>query len=166
MDRKMILTILNGLTNPVTINELAHEAKLTRGKTLGSLSGLVRDGFVNEKEKKYSLATKGRRALKELNPLSGEGEFRFYLGIDQYSGISAKSLHEFRDCLKTIDVRSVEFHTVRGDFEAWVRNVFDDHSLAQEFAYLKEAGLRGEDLRTRLSEVVEKRYKEFYKLVT
>lgn len=154
MERIKILTILNELETPVNINNLASKADLTRGRILGFLNGLVKFGYVEKRGKYYTIATKGKIALRKSRQVNPGKEFHFYIGIGQYTGISAKSLEEFLDRLKSVDAKSLEFHMARGDFEAWIRDVFNDQEMAREFVKLKNAGIKGEDLRTKLLEVV------------
>lgn len=165
MERVKILTVLDELKTPVTLNELTGKAALSRGKTLGLLQKLVREDYVGREGKCYLIAPKGQIALRELNPIHSGEEFYFYLDLGQYTGVLAKSLDEFLERLRTIDVRSLEFHMSRGDFEAWIRDIFEDQDLVREFVKLKETGAKGEDLRMKLSEVVDKRYREFCKLL-
>ncbi|HLN44254.1 MAG TPA: DUF5752 family protein [Candidatus Sulfotelmatobacter sp.] len=57
--------------------------------------------------------------------------FRFSLGIGNYTGQVATSLEDFAEMLRTVDLRSIDFHMQRHDFEKWVKDVFGDDKLAQ-----------------------------------
>lgn len=76
----------------------------------------------------------------------------------------AASLWEFREALPALPMGSLQFHTSRGDFEAWVRGVLRDDELAGQLRKVAHAGLGGEALRARLVEVVQERYAELERL--
>jgi hypothetical protein len=69
-----------------------------------------------------------RRILRRVPYEEG---FRFSRGFGDYTGDVATSLEDFVDMLQTVDLKSVEFHMERGDFENWVRVVFANEELAQ-----------------------------------
>jgi hypothetical protein len=56
--------------------------------------------------------------------------FRFSTGIGEYTGQVATSLEDFVETLKTVDLKSIDFHMERRDFEKWVLDVFGDEELA------------------------------------
>ncbi len=103
-----------------------------------------------------------------LNVVPAEKSFIFYKGVDQPIGVTAHSLKGFLESIKKVDIKSIEFHVQRGDFANWVRESLHDSLLANE---LKQIGRRielkekltSEELRRKLSKVVEKRYKELSK---
>lgn len=76
--------------------------------------------------------------------------------VGVYAERSASNLGSFYDVSGDIDVRSVEFHMSRGDFEKWIKSLEDD-ALARDVAKLRKKGLSGENLRTRLRDTVSKR---------
>ena len=47
--------------------------------------------------------------------------FYFYRDYDEPLGVSVQSLHDFKEQLPHLDAQSLEFHFVRGDFEAWLQ---------------------------------------------
>jgi hypothetical protein len=57
--------------------------------------------------------------------------FRFSRGIGDYTGQVATSLEDFAEMLKMVDLKAVEFHMERRDFEKWVVGIFGDEDLAQ-----------------------------------
>jgi len=71
-----------------------------------------------------------------------------------YTGQTASSFREFSEILKTIDITSLEFHVQRGDFENWVKEVFNDEELASEITELRIKKVNGELLRNRICEIV------------
>ncbi|MGC8998527.1 MAG: hypothetical protein ACP5JW_03910 [Candidatus Bathyarchaeia archaeon] len=52
--------------------------------------------------------------------------------------------------IKEVNVKSLEFHLYRGDFEKWINEVLEDAALAEEIRKLKMANLTGENLRNQL----------------
>ncbi|MDQ1278833.1 MAG: hypothetical protein QG670_93 [Thermoproteota archaeon] len=159
-----VLVFLDEVKLSIGLNEVVSKVGLSRGKALGLLQKLVRDGYVTREGKGYLIATKGQVALKELRPVASGEEFQFYYDLNRFTGVSAKSLGEFLERLRTVDIRVLEFHVGRGDFEAWVRDVFTDHGLVLQLVELRESGIRGEDLLLELSEIVDKKYRELCKL--
>ena len=73
--------------------------------------------------------------------------FNFYAGIDQPLGLSAGTVKEFYDLSQTLNLKSLEFHLYREDFENWSNTSLNDKLFAQEIALIRKAGLTGEDLR-------------------
>ena len=78
-----------------------------------------------------------------------EEAFYFYSGIGQFTGLSSDSLADFRDKIRSVDIRSIEFHVARGDFEAWIRHLGDTR-LERRLRLIREMELTGEALRERL----------------
>ena len=75
--------------------------------------------------------------------------FYFYTGIDKPLSVSARSLSEFSERLKTVDPSSIAFHTGREDFERWVLMLGDD-LLAKRLGDVRKSSAQGEVLRTKL----------------
>jgi hypothetical protein len=88
--------------------------------------------------------------------------FFFYTGIgpDEFTRLSACNLSDFREKVKKVDVKSLEFHIARGDIEKWIRNVLGDENLAKEIEGVKWFRLSGEPLRNRILKVIDARVKE------
>jgi hypothetical protein len=59
-----------------------------------------------------------------------EQGFRFSTGIGEYTGQVATSLEDFAETLKTVELKSIDFHMERCDFEKWVSGIFGDEELA------------------------------------
>lgn len=149
-----------------------------RTQILGLLRGLTKAGYVQEvgKPAKYLITEKGKEltrklavskdvAVRILSHVAPHRAFHFYVAIGHYTGQAAKSLAEFCDFLKTIDVRSIEFHLPRGDFENWVKEVLSDVYLSAKMAELKKLGLKGEELRKKIYETVRARHDELSRIV-
>ncbi|KYH41070.1 MAG: alpha-amylase [Candidatus Bathyarchaeota archaeon B26-2] len=98
--------------------------------------------------------------LREVSP---EKAFHFYVGLDQPLGFSANSLSEFCEKIQTIDLKSIEFHMARGDFELWI-HYLGDVELAKRLRSIRESGSSGEDLRKELYETLKSRFEELKRL--
>jgi hypothetical protein len=73
-----------------------------------------------------------------LSSVPYENGFHFYITIGKYTGITANSLSEFSEKLKTIPVESVLFHFQRDDYQKWIRNTIGDEELAARIDQLKK----------------------------
>ena len=106
------------------------------------------------------MALKEMATPKALRVLPREKAFYFFTSIGNYTGESAVSLKEFMERLNTVNVKSLEFHLGRGDFEKWVTDVLEDRRLAMDISRLQRSSLTGEILRNQLYSTVSRRYKE------
>jgi hypothetical protein len=96
---------------------------------------------------------------KILRAVPREKAFYFFTSIGNYTGISASSLKEFMEKLNEVNVKSLEFHLYRGDFEKWISEVLEDHELAGEVKKLQKFNLSGENLRNQVYMSVSRRLK-------
>ncbi|MEM3774777.1 MAG: DUF5752 family protein [Candidatus Bathyarchaeia archaeon] len=103
-------------------------------------------------------------ALKILRRVPDNNGFFFFTGLGQYIGVYATSLADFCQKLKTVDLKSVEFHSKRGDFENWIRTTIGDAYLANEVKKV-ERNFNREQLRAMLIRVVEARVNELRKIL-
>jgi len=97
------------------------------------------------------------RTLRNLNR---EEAFYFFTSIGNYTGQSAASLEEFLQKIKDINVKSLEFHLFREDFEKWIAQTLGDNKLAEEIKDLRVQKVVGNALRDRLYFLVSRRIKE------
>jgi transcriptional regulator with XRE-family HTH domain len=164
-ERIKILRFLNELTGRVGLRDFAQRSGMSRGSIIGYVRGLVRAGYINKVGRGYSISADGKIALKELSPVPQGMEFKFYTETGQPTGLSAKSFGEFCDLVKKVDVKALEFHVSRGDFENWLKGVFNDVQLAQEMAKIRESKLAGEDLRKEIVGVTTAKYSKLKKLL-
>jgi hypothetical protein len=104
------------------------------------------------------------RATRTLERVPEDMAFRFYRGIGSYTGVTAESLSDFLDKLATIDLRVLEFHLPRKDFENWIRGVLGDEELADELGRIGARGLSGENLRSAVLDVLRERYAELQRI--
>jgi hypothetical protein len=165
--------LLNG--KPMKAMEIASENKKEFPPTMMHLLGLVRMGHVHSPQKGlYVLTESGKKALgipqttKEtakaiLAYAPHDKSFMFYIDLDKPLHMHAHSLQDFANKLTRVDLKSIEFHFKRGDFESWF-TCLGDHELAKKTALLKTKKVEREALRERLHSLVEQRLQELMKL--
>ena len=122
----------------------------------------------------YAITNNGKQAIglplvekdsaqNILGSLFLEEAFHFYYDIDQHSGVHAVSLNDFVDKIQTVDLKSIEFHFPRSDFELWIRSL-GDIELSKKLGLLRLRNLSGEKLRKEIYETVKSRCEELTKL--
>jgi ribosomal protein L15 len=94
---------------------------------------------------------------RNLKVVPREKAFYFFTSIGNYTGVSASSLKEFMEKLNEVNVKSLEFHMYRGDFEKWVSEVLQDGELAMDIRRLQKLNLMGEPLRNQLFSTASRR---------
>jgi len=99
-------------------------------------------------------------SLKVAKTVPREKAFYFFTSIGNYTGQSASSLKEFAEKINNVNVKSLEFHLYRGDFEKWVNEVLEDRRLTTEIAGLRGLNYSGDVLRNRLYTIVARRRKD------
>lgn len=97
---------------------------------------------------------------KALRNLTREEAFYFFTSIGNYTGQSAASLDEFLLKIKDVNIKSLEFHLYREDFEKWIALTLGDPKLADEIKGLRNLKVVGNALRDRLYFIVSRRVKE------
>jgi hypothetical protein len=100
------------------------------------------------------------KALLITSSVPVEKGFHFFTDLDKPTGMLATSIFDFAEQLKKVDLKSLEFHTKRGDFSKWLKDVIKDDTLSGELEKLRAIGLKGERLRTKLVGLVDNRCKE------
>ena len=155
--------------------EIAKETDKKFPPMMMHLLGLVRMGYVSSPEKgEYVITEKGKLALgvPEVNKekavailayLPHDKSFSFFVDVDKPLNLHAHSLRDFAINIEKADVVSIEFHTKRGDFEAWFKGLGDEE-LAKKVGLLKQKNVAGESLRRQLHEVAWQRYVALSKL--
>ena len=106
------------------------------------------------------------RVSKASRKLPRDKAFYFFTSIGNYTGESAISLDEFTKKILDVDVKSLEFHLYRGDFERWINGTLEDVGLARKIKQLKSLQPIGIDLRDRLYLIVSKHYESLKKPAT
>jgi hypothetical protein len=154
---------------PLKATQIAKEMGKEFPAVMMHIIGLTRMGYASSSEKGlYAITEKGKKALgmPEINTENAKAilayaphdkSFHFYASLGKPLSLHAHSLQDFCDKISKVSVDSIEFHTNRGDFEAWFAGL-GDLELKKKAALLKEKKVVGEELRKRLQEMVEKRY--------
>jgi hypothetical protein len=83
--------------------------------------------------------------------------FYFFTSVENCTGESAGSFEEFLEKIKEVDIKSLEFHLCRGDFEKWIAEILEDKELAEEILNLRDIMPTRDVLRKRLVTIVSKR---------
>jgi len=86
--------------------------------------------------------------------------FYFFTSIGNYTGVNAVSLDEFLQKIKDVDIKSLEFHLFREDFEKWISQTLGDGRLAEDIRAIRIQKIVGNSLRDRLYFLVSRRLKE------
>ena len=89
---------------------------------------------------------------------SHEG-FRFNKEAGNYTGKTARSLKEFVLILKVVDVKSINFHFKRGDFQKWIQNIIGDAKLSNKIRKISKE-VHGEKLRNELIRIIKEQESE------
>jgi len=156
---------------PMTLQALAEKVGLNSSSAMGYLLGLIKAKYVSVPQKHYyAIANMGKQAIglpkvdnnlaqNILAFLSLERSFQFYYDIDQHSGVYANSLKDFADKIQTLDLKSIEFHFPRRDFELWIRSI-GDIELSKKLEMLRMRHLSGENLRKEIYETIKSRCEE------
>jgi alpha-amylase len=86
--------------------------------------------------------------------------FRTKAGEAHFTGVMTWSLKGFAKVLQTVNVKALEFHNRRGDFERWAEHSLQDTTLAQQLKGIRTSKLKGEMLRKALFDAAEKRFEK------
>jgi hypothetical protein len=88
--------------------------------------------------------------------------FLFYTGEgDKYfTGTAAWSLKGLAEALRKANLKSVEFHNARGDFEKWAEASLGDKTLAEKLKKVRLSKLNGKPLAEATARVVKERFDE------
>jgi len=160
---------------PMKSKDVAQKANLGIAATTMHLLGLKKGGYVSAPQHGYyAITDMGKEAIglpkidkahatKILSNQAHDKAFHFYTGMHQYTHVIAHNLAEFVDKLQKIDVKSVEFHVSRKDFEHWIQGL-GDTELAKKLAFIRDMHLHGEDLRTRIHEALKHRLEELKRI--
>ncbi|MEM2107390.1 MAG: DUF5752 family protein [Candidatus Bathyarchaeia archaeon] len=176
-EKKDILELLWRVNKPVNLEDIVREAKLKTRSAVMHLSTLRRMDYISVTEDGlYTLTYRGKEALglpkidrdlarKILSKVPQEKAFNFYIEIDKPLMISSDSLTDFCERIKNIDVKSIEFHSSRGDFELWI-HFLGDVELAKRLRFIREMNLTGEELRKEIYETVKSRCEELQRIAS
>lgn len=173
--KRLVLETIWMLNKPVKPMEVAEEVGLSFPTVMMHVIGLAKMGYVRAVEKGYYIITeKGREALglpvinsekakQILEYVPADKAFYFYVDVGKPLGVYASSLGDFCEKIQKIEVGSIEFHLYRGDFEAWFAGL-GDIELAKKTALIRERKMSGEELRSKLYQIVKSRCEELAKI--
>jgi DNA-binding Lrp family transcriptional regulator len=149
---------MNEITSRIDMNTFSKNVGLTPDQTIERVQELANSGLVSKRGGGYGITEKGKAILKAITPIPKETAFHFYTAVGQPTGFSAESIKEFYEIVKRVPEKSLEFHLYRGDFENWVKAAFEDETLAAALISLKNADIKGEELRQRMLKTVLAKY--------
>jgi len=165
--KKTILEVMAEESHPRKPKDIARKVELNFSSCMMHILGLKKAGYVSSPEKGYYQITNlGREILEPkvnkevaaslLGPLAPEKAFYFYTGVNQYLGLLANSLPDFCKKIKNADIKSVEFHLSRKDFERWLESI-GDQEQAKKMGIIRETEASGEELRRLVYEAAKTR---------
>ncbi len=173
--RRKILEIVWEARKPVRSWEIAERMGISVPSSTMHLLRLIKAGYVSTPQRgHYAITVHGKEMLglpkvdrelasRILSPLSSEKSFHFYKSMGQYLQVFANSLDDFCGKIKKVDVKSVEFHMPRRDFELWFQGL-GDLELAEKMGQIRRMELSGENLRKKVYETVRSRCEELKRL--
>jgi hypothetical protein len=101
----------------------------------------------------------GGRILSQVPP---DRAFYFYIDLGKPLGVRAASLGEFAEKVGSVEVKSLEFHLQRGDFDKWVY-MLGDAELTKKLIKLRNERPAGEKLRRNLTRILRTRLTQLQK---
>ncbi len=173
--KRLILETMWVLDKPAKATEIAKDTGVNFPSVMMHILGLAKSGHVEMPDKGlYVITEKGKKMLglpgvnKEkaseiLAYLPLEKSFHFYVDYGKPLGVNAASLQDFCEKITNVDLSSVEFHSSRGDFEAWFMGL-GDVELARKALLIREQKMAGESLRRKLHDAVGSRFEELSKI--
>jgi predicted transcriptional regulator len=153
-----ILQIMVQATNRMDLNMFAEKINLNPEQTIHQVQELASKGLLRKVGSGYGVTEKGKSAIKAYAQLPDGFEFNFYMQIDQPTGQTAKTIADFYQIIKQVNVVPLEFHLYRGDFENWVKSALNDADLVKQIADIEGLSLKGEVLRGELLKVIDEKY--------
>lgn len=96
---------------------------------------------------------------KILRTVPSHEGFHFFKALGDPTGKVATSLSDFAEKLRIVDIRSVNFHFPRQDFEKWLRDVIGDAELSMRIGRIRK-DTHGERLRSEIIQTVKARIDE------
>jgi len=97
-----------------------------------------------------------------LAAITANEPFLFYTGVGEkfYTGLMAWSLRGLANALQRVNLKSVEFHNRRRDFEKWAEKSLFDRVLARRLKEVRLSQHKGEELRKAIVKIVKRRHEE------
>lgn len=173
--KRLILETMWVLDKPAKATEIAKDTGVGFPSVMMHILGLVKSGHIEMPDKGfYAITEKGKRMLglpditREkaagiLTYLPLEKSFHFYVDYGKPLGVHAASLQDFSEKITNVNISSVEFHSSRGDFEAWFMGL-GDVELARKALRIRERKMSGETLRKKLQDAARSRLEELDKI--
>jgi len=182
--KRRVLEVLSKAEKPMKLQDIAEKTGLNVKSSMMHLLWLRKMGYVSMPERNlYSITPLGKQALSlpkqvvslprtdkkqaenilRLVPI--DKAFHFHTGVGQYLGVYATSLSDFCSKIKTVNVKSIEFHVPRRDFESWIGSL-GDHELTRKIGAIRVSGLLGENLRQKVYETVKSRFDELSQIIS
>ncbi|MEM4701658.1 MAG: DUF5752 family protein, partial [Candidatus Bathyarchaeia archaeon] len=95
-----------------------------------------------------------------LATITANEPFLFYKGVgeENFTGVMAWSLKGFIKALQKAEIKSIEFHNSRGDFERWAEHSLHDKVLAEKLMEIRLSKLKGQALRKALILAAKERF--------
>jgi alpha-amylase len=87
------------------------------------------------------------------------------MGEENFTGVMSWSLKGFIKAVKTVEVKAVEFHNRRGDFERWAQHSLRDEGLSCQLKEIRASRQKGETLKKAIITAAEKRFRKLSKQV-
>ena len=95
-------------------------------------------------------------ATKILRTVQSFESFRFNKAPGDYTGRTARNLIEFSTILKSVNIKSINFHFKRSDFQRWIQNTLGDNELSNKIQKITKDS-HGEKLRASLISTINER---------
>jgi len=159
----------------IEAKQISNESGIESASTMLHLTELIRRGYVKSPKKDlYMLTDEGKKALG-VQPITKETAknivsytphdraFNFYADTDKPLHMHAHSLQDFANKLAKVDLKTIEYHMDRNDFETWLK-FLGDQELVKKIKIIKEKKIIGEQLRLLLHKTVEQHCQELRKL--
>ena len=105
-------------------------------------------------------------AKRLLRQLPREKGFTFFYEFARPTQWTVYSLYDFYSILKSINIRSIQFHIEREDFRNWVHQVIGDEKLGKNIKKISRKNLSSKNLRKKILNIIRNRIKELEKLAT
>ena len=102
---------------------------------------------------------------KILRTVPSQEGFHFFRVPGDSTGKVATNLADFVEKLRTVDIRSVNFHFPRQDFEKWLRDIICDSELSRKISRIRKE-THGEQLRNEIIQIVKGRVDELKEMQT
>ncbi len=119
--------------------------------------GSPMDAFIATQSSIFDFENRVRAAIFTTNE-----PFLFYYGSgkEKFTGIMVWSLKGFKNVIKKIDIKSIEFHNKRDDFSSWAKYSLKDLELYNDLKKIREQKINGENLRKEISNKITNRFNE------